>query len=176
MARDLVVGYDSSVKTTWHWHRWCTGYKRNLTVCALGNTLYGLVQEISAVSILVVQPCCRRSRIGEIGIVGRTGERVSSIRCARHLIVSRNVRHTLACSIVVDLILSPYTLVVVDTHRHQAVSTERLAPFGQLAILQQIILIAVAIIVEDVCLASLFERTHIGNGGLVFELDWIEPA
>ena len=78
---------------------------------------------------------------------------------------------------VVDGVVVPGRLAVVDVEDEESVAGNACVPFGLASVFEQEVFVVVAVVVDDIGLASLLQRLHGGDlNGLLVELDGCFPA
>ena len=140
-----------------------------------------MVEEVRAVRILVEQASLGRGHIAQFGVaacarVGVACDEGGAIGNAFERTIGGDNRHTLVRTIIVHAVFHPRIRVEVHVEHEETMSVAVGIACYLLTILQEIVFVAVALIIYNVGFGLAGQRFHILDGGRVFQFGRSEPS
>ena len=161
--------------------------ERDGAVAVLRDILHRNVEIFRAVAVVVEERGGRRGALAE-GVDRAVGERVvlgsllsvilvALIGSVLIFVVGRDPCHALMTGVVVGLVACPYGGVIVDMQDEESLSGQSFVPSCLLTVLQQVVFVAVALIINNVCIAAHgLQGLHVADGLGGFQFDGLFPS
>ena len=144
-TNDGSVGIGDCLNVLWERGIVSACHEWNSAIVRLRDILHGFVEEISAIFVGIEESGGRCWAVSERGVARCAWEQVGDTFSELSARPDNGV--SLMIDICIDCIIIPGIFVIVDMCYQKSMGIKWAAPFGQLAVFEQIILVGVALVV-----------------------------